>query len=163
MQKQKRKQLRLGCFHYSSAGYYFITVCTYHRQALFGEICNGVVSLTEIGGIVNRCIELISVLHEETSIPCHIVMPDHIHFILMIDHSTDVESTNRTKMLVPKIIQLFKSAVSKHVVSGNCDCPTPIWQKSYYDRIIRNEHEFNQICKYIRRNPQNTKSDQSPL
>ena len=159
MQKQKRKQLRLGCFHYSSAGYYFITVCTYHRQALFGEICNGVVSLTEIGGIVNRCIELISVLHEETSIPCHIVMPDHIHFVLMIDYSTDAESTNRTKMVVPKIIQSFKSAVSKHAAACKCDCPAPIWQQSYYDRIIRNENEFHILYEYIRLNPQNTKSE----
>ena len=158
MYNQNRKTMRLKTHNYS-AGAYFITVCTYHKQPIFGTINNGIVELSDIGKIAEQCLILLPTIHRRIALPCHIVMPDHIHFVLMIDYSTDAESTNRTKMVVPKIIQSLKSAVSKHAAACKCDCPAPIWQQSYYDRIIRNENEFHILYEYIRLNPQNTKSE----
>ena len=162
MQYQSRKLLRLNTHHYD-VGSYFITICTHRKQSLFGTIDNGSVELSDVGEIVEHCLMLLPNIHRRMTLVSHIVMPDHIHAIVALPNSEQIVSSDRTKIELSKIIQSFKASVTKSITACDLECPTPIWQKSYYDRIIRNQDECDRLCEYIRLNPQNAASDPSIL
>jgi len=129
----RRKRLRLREYDYSANGAYFITICSHDRRALFvGEAEADVES--ELSGIATR--------FSGATVDEHVVMTDHIHVILVL---SDCRST------IPRIIQAFKSLATarlrKRGIVGR------IWQRGYYDRIVRNEMELMALREYIRDNP----------
>ena len=150
-----RKQLRMSEYHYSSIGYYFITICAYRNQRIFGKIRDGEMQLSAIGKIAQRHLSMIAAAYPDTDVLCFVVMPNHIHMVLRVSHVdiAELHECSRPKMKVPKIVQSYKSSVSREVrLCGYC-CGMPIWHKSYYDVIIRSEKQLAQVCAYIRRNP----------
>lgn len=167
---KNRKNIRLRNYDYSQSGYYFVTICTKNRVCYLGDIVNGEMHLNESGDIVDRCLKDLKYHFPNSDVDYYCIMPNHIHAIIIIN--TDVEnayaenthacSLRRDKQLLPVIVGSFKSAVSKliHRVDGN---DVFKWQKSYYERIIRNEYELYEIRKYVQLNPTNWKSDENNL
>lgn len=149
-----RKKNRLKGYDYSSNASYFLTICSDKRQEIFSQIVfdntvgANIVRLSKIGQKIENCI-----LKTEEIYPCvfvdnYIIMPNHIHLILTID-------TRRRPMVAPTVatvIKQFKGAASK-------EAGTSIWQKGYYDHIIRNENDFNETMKYITFNAQKWDED----
>lgn len=165
----ERKRLRHKDFDYSNPGYYFITICSEDKEEIFGRIEKGKMILSESGRIVYKCWYSIPEHFPDAELDQFQIMPDHLHGIIIINpHSnTDVgdayyasrknsgdakfaSPTDRTKMLLSIIIQQFKRQVTIETRSLH---NKKIFQRSFYDRIIRNEKELYNIRKYIIDNP----------
>jgi len=151
----KRKTNRLKEYDYSQNGAYFITVCTKNHSELFGHIVGdaalGVptVYLSECGKIVRGQIENIPKANPIVRIPYQVIMPNHIHMILVIEMKNEngtPKAASPTKALVPVIINALKGLSSKSI-------GFPIWQRSFHDHIIRNQDDYNRIAEYIENNP----------
>ena len=158
----KRKRNRLKDYDYSQEGYYFVTVCTHNKQSLFGFIDNGKVELNDIGNIVDFTWgDLIN--HNEIKLHEYIIMPDHIHGIIEIcsrrERSVTVPQKLNNYCGIPEIIRQFKTFSSKRIneyLKRNGYEPFPtgrLWQKSYYEHIIRDEEDYITKTEYIINNP----------
>jgi len=159
MKVYNRKSLRLKGYDYSRAGKYFITTCTYKRQNLFGKIKNKKMILNHAGKIIKRWyLEL----ENKYNITCHeyIIMPDHVHFIIEI-HPADVSPSAHIKpnnIKLGQIIGWLKTFTTneyiKEVKSGKLKpFYKKVWQRDYYESIIRTEKGFERVTKYIKNNP----------
>jgi len=155
-----RKHNRWLGYDYSIPGHYFITNCTQNRVCHFGEVVDGKMVLNELGKIVQDFWQQISKHFNNCKLDEFIVMPNHVHGIIEIfydfDYLTvgnaDLRSLQRTKMLVPKIIHGFKSSATREINKKQDEIYFQ-WQKSYHDRVIRNEKELIDKRYYIQQNP----------
>lgn len=144
----KRKQIRIKEYDYSQPGYYFITICASERKCLFSSLVGAAISrpqLTECGKYIEKSLSEISKIYKNVSVDKYVVMPNHVHIILVI-----AEMAENGRMIsaptIPQIVGQMKRWVSKQ---AGYSC----WQKSYYEHIIRNEQEYQSICEYIENNP----------
>lgn len=149
MEKPKRKQIRLEGYDYSQNNAYFITICSRKKQNLFWITENPnltfeieMLPLSNIGLIIQEAIGKIPVVYPNIEIDIFTVMPNHLHMILCITENSGCAPT------VSTIINQLKGAVTRQV-------GYPIWQKSFYDRIIRSDKEYQHIRDYIYFNPAN--------
>lgn len=156
-----RKSIRLKGYDYSQPGGYFITICTKEMRRLFGQIVAGEMILNRFGTVARGELLKLQSTYPNVEIfsdEC-VIMPDHIHTILWI---TDVGASQRlaqntTSGLIPQslgaIISQYKSRVTKGINLLRRTPGEPVWQRNYYDRIIRNNKELLAIKKYITENP----------
>ena len=146
----KRKALRLVEFDYNTPGAYFITVCTRNREPIFwldcrGELCSpGDIPLSEVGIIVDREIQRLDATYNALCVEKYCIMPNHIHLIVAIN--TDENGRTQFAPTISRAVKQFKGAVTKQT-------GYPIWQRSYYDHVIRNQEDYNMIAKYMEENP----------
>jgi len=164
---------RLRKYDYRQNGAYFITICTYARICFFGELNGENICLNKYGNIVNKCWqEIPQHFHEFIPAP-FIIMPNHVHGIVVISKRTlstnpAVETRHAVSRAsnhiceafqkpvshsVPTIIRSFKSAVTRHLNALNENLPMSVWQRNYYEHIIRNDEELNRAIEYIKFNP----------
>lgn len=146
MQLPKRKLPRLSGFDYSSENYYYVTVCTHNRENIFGMQDN----LTAYGEIAKTHLLNIENHFDGILIDRFVIMPNHIHAIIVIGCSPETERS-RPFPTLPTIMGLYKSGVSRDIHKLNPDLK--IWQKSYFDKIIRNNDAYLEVCRYIEENP----------
>lgn len=141
----RRKRIRLKYYDYSNCGMYFITICIKNRLELLGKIQdkNNILLTTE-GNIVEKELQKIEVLLTNVTIDEYIIMPNHIHMILIINENKNIS--------ISRIIKQYKMCVSKKIGYS-------IWQKSFYEHIIKNEEEYFTIKQYIQNNIVNWKQD----
>ena len=142
----KRKIIRLKDFDYSSSNMYYITICTEDRRKLLGKIhenSNAHMILAPYGQIVKKHIDQIENYYNVT-VSKYIIMPNHIHLLILVEAKSG--ELPRQTMMIPKMIAAFKKFTSKEIGFN-------LWQKSYYDHIIRNETDYREIWEYIDENP----------
>ncbi|MBE6776712.1 MAG: transposase [Ruminococcaceae bacterium] len=145
MDLPERKQNRLENYDYSQNGAYFITICTKERKKILCEIVGANIvrpKLTRYGKIVDDAINLITNHYQTVTIDKYVIMPDHIHLLLQI-HS------DRRTMFAPtieRIVKQTKGYITKQIGFS-------IFQRSYYDHVIRNQEDYNEIWEYIDNNP----------
>ncbi len=161
--RHNRQSLRLKNYDYTLSGAYFITICTHSRQKLFGKINNGEMILNEFGRIVQLEWERTPQIRKEIELDAYVIMPDHFHAIVIIKDHPPVElKTLQNEHISPKgltarslgsLIAGFKSSVSGKINKLMQTQGYPIWQRNYYEHIIRNEAEHNKIYDYIQNNP----------
>ena len=177
-QIHNRRSLRLQGYDYSKEGLYYITICCQDRVCLFGEIINGEMYLNDIGEIANKCwLEIPDhfpnvVLHE------YIVMPNHIHGIIELTNSAaGVENfqplppqRNEFQKMIPRsigsIVKGFKIGVTKWVRNEKPEKfpkDRKVWQRNYYERIVRNSRSYLNISRYIVNNPSKWEEDKFHL
>lgn len=147
---KQRKNHRYKDFDYSSDGYYYVTICTYMKRNLFGIVKNNNVVLNALGQIVDETIMALN-KHQGIEITTYIVMPNHIHILFEI---ANVE--NKTHWSLPSLIIRIKSKVvvefSKYNDGKNKK--DKIWQRNYWDYIVRKQEELAKITEYINMNPE---------
>lgn len=161
MNYPQRKLQRLNNYDYSQSGYYFITIGTYKKIHVFGKIKEGTLFLNEWGKIAKSELLQIPKHFPFVSLDNYVIMPNHIHVIVVIDrHFENHGITERSRPFptVSTIIGLYKSGVSKKIHKINPEIV--IWQKSFHDHIIRNEVDHQNIWEYISVNPQKWMEDQ---
>lgn len=143
-----RKSIRLKNYDYSSDGAYFITICTSDRQRILSNIRSPVIKLTAIGEIANSAFEYIEKLYD-VEFDYRVIMPDHIHFILFLNQ----KATARVAPTVDRVVGAYKSYISneRRKLLGK-SCKT-MWQRGYFDHIIRNDADLNEVRRYIDNNP----------
>ena len=172
-----RQSIRLQGYDYSRPSFYFITICTQHRKHIFGNVVDGEMVLNEFGDIARDFWYQIEMRYPNTQIDEFIIMPNHVHGIIEIINpnplvvgaihesplpmGNDIEiiRKHRRKMLIPKIVGWYKMNTSKKINQINQTSGTKIWQRNYYDHIIRNEQSLYQIREYIKWNPRNWNKD----
>lgn len=159
-----RHSIRLKYFDYSSNGAYFITICTKDRGILFGNV--GVVRaqpsiiLNENGRMVGSIIESLPG-HHQVDLGPYQIMPNHIHMILFLNNNggEGIARNAPTKFghiksgSLPCIIRSFKSESTKEIRRLINNLKFNVWQRNYYEHIIRNEKEFDKISWYVINNP----------
>lgn len=151
-----RKNTRLKNYDYSQAGYYFVTICTHNKEHLLSNIVGGgfhaapQTELTDIGKEIIKSIEYINDKIPNVTIDKFVLMPNHIHFILIIDQ---VQEGGHGNPPLHKIIGQFKSYTNKMYNDLNQTKELILWHRNYYDHVIRNNTEYQKIYEYIETNP----------
>ena len=173
-------------WHDYKGGSYFVTICTKDRESYFGHIADGQMKYTDLGISANDCLQAIPLHFPDAEIPVSIVMPNHIHAIIIINTPTPhVETQNfASPKQIPthhsetqnfaslqretiqkfgpqsrnlaSIVRGFKIGVTKY--ANNHDISFA-WQPRFHDHIIRNQYEMNRICDYINNNVTRWKED----
>jgi putative transposase len=181
-QNHHRRSIRLKGYDYTQPGAYFVTICSYQREEVFGEVVEGEMRLNLLGEIVReewlRTIEIRSNvrLHEDE----FVIMPNHIHGILRIVEpvgatlgSVESSSVGATRRVAPTtgsrtlvsgsigaILGQFKSITAKRINVRRGTPGISVWQRNYYEHIICNENELKKIWNYIDTNPSRWQEDQ---
>ena len=133
-----------------------MTICTKNRDCLFGEVKNRIMQLNEYGLIVQECWNNLIRHYSHITLDEHIIMPNHMHGIINIDHIQNVGAGLKpapTGHALSEIVRALKTFSSRKINKSRNSPGTHVWQRSYHDRIIRNEHELVKIREYIRNNP----------
>jgi len=154
---KQRKSNRLRNYDYSQGGYYFITICTQDRIEWFGKIQNGVIELNENGAIAVKQWIWLGEQYPYVVLDSYAVMPNHFHGIMGINAGNGRGRSLQKIKSLSELVGAFKTTSSKLIhrigVGGF------LWQKSFYDHIIRDELSLNRIRKYIMNNPKQWDTD----
>lgn len=177
------KQYRLPGYNYSSSGAYFVTICTKDRVEFFGSIKNKIMCLNKIGCLAARFWQEIPNHFSNCKLGEWVIMPNHIHGIIIIENNDDEKEENLFNMvgirhgeflpifknkfgpLVPKslssIINQFKGSVKRWCNQNDHEYFS--WQPRFHDRIIRDQNEYARIAEYIVNNPAMWQKDRNHL
>ncbi len=164
--KYRIESARLKDWDYSANGAYFITICAKNRKHFFGEIAGETMQLSEIGEIVVKEWENTQQIRSNVEIDEWIVMPNHLHGIVIINRGiveTHCNASLHQNRFGPQsnnlasIIRGFKGATTKNIHIARFT--EFAWQSRFYDYIIRDENELNRIRGYIKNNPINWAND----
>ncbi|HRY60267.1 MAG TPA: transposase [Patescibacteria group bacterium] len=166
-ENKNRKSIRLKEYDYSEPGDYFVTICTQNRECLFGEIVDGKMILNEMGLIVNDCWNDLENHYPGIYLDIFTIMPNHIHFILTIlcdDHIVGAglkpAPTGKRYQLF-EIIRGFKTFSARKINKMKNTSGNPVWQRNYYEHIVRNEQSYDEIYSYIESNSQTWDRDRN--
>ena len=145
----KRKSIRLRNYDYSSAGVYFITICTKDRKNYFWQPKE--IYSKFIGNNIIRPYKIPLSKYGRISVSSFVIMPNHIHMLLTVGfnqkyNNSTVLSVTQDKASITRVVKQFKGAVSKEVGFS-------VWQKSFYDHIVRSEKDLAKMWQYIKSNP----------
>ncbi len=174
----ERRSIRLQGYNYTQPGYYFVTICAHDRECIFGKIVDGQMILNEYGKIVETEWMRTAQMRANVNLDEHVIMPNHLHGIIVITDAgrgalqrapTNRYQDSRRGTLqraprveqfgkpvsnsIPTIVRLFKSTVTKQINELRKTPLAPVWQRNYYEHIIRNEDSLNRIREYIIHNP----------
>ncbi len=184
----RRRSTCLKGFDYTQSGDYFVTICTKDRELLLGDVCDGLMMLSGIGEVVERCWKSIPRHFEWVRLGAYQIMPNHVHGIIRIsekahgfapdgascrglqlktptgvtEESLPQERTPRQKRMsaisprkgsLGLIIRTFKAAVTTELRKGNQFLSTSVWQRNYFDHIIRDDVSHFFVEQYIEMNP----------
>lgn len=185
MPNPRRKNIRLQGYDYAAEGAYFVTVVTRDRQPLFGRVVDGEMVLNDFGRIVTDEWERSGAIRAEIELDEYVVMPNHFHAIVNIFESngtgdrpadrTGDRPSDRTgdRPVAPTngprprslgaLIAGFKSSVTVRINAMRNTPGIPVWQRNYYDHIIRSDREYEEIAAYIANNPANWLTDAERL
>lgn len=160
----KRKPNRLKNYDYSQNGAYFITICTNSRKNMFSHVVGAIhespeVHLTEYGKIVESIIKILPGRFS-ISVDNYVVMPNHVHLLITINNFSERairESPLQSRSLISKIIGYLKMNASKGI--HNSGYYGDVWQRSFYDHIIRDEYDYQTKWQYIDDNPVKWRED----
>lgn len=173
-----RNSIRLEDYDYSQAGAYFVTLCAWQRESLFGEIANGEIVLNDLGQIVVDEWEKTAIVRNNVILDAFVIMPNHFHGIIFLSEDVGatpsarpgvtgnnvvaIHKTRATQRVAPTgplfgsigaVMAQFKSIVTKRINTLRNNPGCPVWQRNYYERVIRNEDELSRAREYIINNP----------
>ncbi|HXF49230.1 MAG TPA: transposase [Verrucomicrobiae bacterium] len=164
-----RRSIRLKGYNYANTGAYFVTICTQGREGLFGEIKNGEMELNPAGRMVTAYWTDLSKRFSGVETDEFAVMPNHFHGIIVLVGADrrvcpdgvggrELKAGGHIGPPLQKILQWFKTMTTneylKNVKNKNWPpFPGRLWQRNYYEHIIRDEDSLNKIREYIIQNP----------
>ena len=177
--KHHRRSIRLKGYDYTQPGEYFVTICTHNRNCLFGQVVNGQVELNEYGQIVAAEWEKSPMIRRELELDVFVIMPNHLHGIVNIVGAIGVGAIGQSPLhqsstgansysplspgAAPKSLGAFiigfKSAVTKQINQWRGTPGLPVWQRNYYEHIIRSNRALEAIRHYIEQNPRRWELD----
>jgi len=157
--KHHRRSIRLPGYDYSQVGAYYATIVTHQRDCLFGEVIDEEMALNDFGKIADECWRAIPDHFPNVDLGAHIIMPNHVHGIIVITDGrgtiyrapTQEQFQKPVAGSIPTIVRTFKAAVTRRI--GREHNATGIWQRNYYEHIIRDEKDLQSKTDYIEANP----------
>lgn len=164
--KHYRKSIRLKEYDYSQAGYYFVTICTHNMEHLFGEIIENHVVLNICGDIIREELLKTEQIRPNIKVDSFCIMPNHLHFIIaIVEQFIDYvgvhcnEPLQCNESLRNNNIEEYGKS-TKRINQIRNTPGFPVWQRNYYEHIIRNDRELYEIRNYIEYNPINWNDDE---
>ena len=143
----QRRRLRLPQYDYASTGSYFVTICTQERRCLFGEVIDGAMLPNTLGRIVMSCWADLPNHYPNILLDSFILMPNHVHGLLFI------EEPFASPADLSEIVRAFKSFSARRINECRNAPGSAVWQRSYFERIVRDETALPKIREYILNNP----------
>jgi putative transposase len=165
----RRRSIRLRGYDYSSSGAYFVTVCIKNKECLFGEIADGMMRLNHAGELIHEIWDALSKRYDDIDLDAFVVMPNHVHGIIVLIDASAVgaglalpirRGAASNAPTLGDVIRTFKSISAIQVNRLLTRTGQLLWQRNYYEHIIRNEAGLDRIRSYIAMNPQNWMMDQ---
>lgn len=162
-QKHHRRSIRLQGYDYARQGGYFVTICTRDRRRLFGHVANGRVELNTFGRLVEAEWRRTADLRPAVELDAYVVMPNHLHGILFITgHGggtacrapTAAQFGRPVPRSLSTVLRSFKSAATRRMNAARQTPGRPLWQRNYYEHVIRDEEDLERIRAYILANPE---------
>lgn len=160
-----RRSIRLKGYDYTKEGMYFITICCHQHKCWFGEIENENIILNDYGLIAHNQWADLSTRFSNIELDEFVIMPNHVHGIIIINSSgsgasPDPTNPNTKNPTIGGMVGAYKSLVAVDCLKifkpkNDTRIMGKLWQRNYYEHIIRNEQSFNRISEYIRNNPKN--------
>lgn len=174
--RRNRRSIRLKGFDYRRPGAYFITICLVKLQTIFGTVTNSEMHLNKFGNVAQCCWKQIPAHFANVELDEYIVMPNHVHGIVVIREMTNVGApvgAQHAARLLPgsnvppgslgAIVRSYKSAVTRRINQIRHTPGGRVWQRNYYEHIIRDEDSFHRIRTYIRSNPSRWETDRNRI
>ncbi len=173
-QGRHRRSIRIPGYDYTRPGGYFVTIVAQNRACLFGEVAGGEMVLNAAGRIAEECWRAIPEHFPNVELGVYVVMPNHLHGIIILNehgrgtiyraptdgaHSTEYRAPTVTteqfqkpvEGSIPTIVRTYKAAVTRRIgreLNGG-----GVWQRNYYEHILRNDEDANRVHNYIQSNP----------
>jgi REP element-mobilizing transposase RayT len=180
--RRQRRSIRLPTFDYGSGGAYFITIVTHDRLPLFGDVLDGQMQLNERGRVVEEAWTQTAIERAEIELDAFVVMPNHVHGIVWITRDEDDSSppqhppgtppraptataaSRRFGAMQPRslsaMVNGFKGSVTRRLRLVDEWPERVVWQRNYYERVIRDDEELGRIRQYILDNPRQWTDDE---
>jgi REP-associated tyrosine transposase len=171
-EERSRRSLRLKGFDYSQAGAYFVTLVTFQRESLFGDVLERQFVPNQAGKVVQQEWTRTAEIRPGVHLDDYVVMPNHLHAIVIFEHEARVgahscaplrsaitERLYRPPRSLGSLIAGFKSSVTKRINQLRDSPGVPVWQRNYYEHVVRNESELGRIRDYIALNPERWQDD----
>ena len=152
------KSLRLRGYDYSRTGAYFVTMCTQNRANLFGKIVKNEMRLNVYGRMVQEVWNGLPWHYPHVVLDAFVIMPNHIHGIVVLSVGAGLKPAP-TRHSLPEIVRAFKTFSARQINESRHTPGTPVWQRNYYEHIIRNQAALNRIRQYIIDNPGHWEKD----
>ena len=150
-----RRSIRLKEYDYGQPGAYFVTLCTKFRKPIFGEIIDGTMKMNETGLIIEATWQWLSEQYSYVKLDTWMVMPNHFHgIVFLLDDRRGGSRTAPTKRKpLGRLIGAFKTVSTKKINQIRGTPGQPVWQRNYYEHVIRNEIDLGETREYIQNNP----------
>src|SRR5690606_14708745 len=151
--RHHRRSIRLPEWDYAHPGAYFVTICTHRRECTLADIVDGDVRLSTEGKIVRQCWNDLPARYPHVDLDAFVIMPNHVHGIIVLTEGDDVvgaglrpaptgDSSPVRRHGLPEIVRALKSFSARRINEHRGTPGLPVWQRSYYERIIRNDREL---------------------
>jgi REP element-mobilizing transposase RayT len=160
--KSSRRSIRLKDYDYSQPGAYFVTICVQSKKCILGTISNDQIHLSEFGRLSRDFWGQVQLYFDGISIDTFIVMPNHLHVIIVIlesNHSVGQSQPRRPSL--GQIVGYYKYLTTKEINRIRGTPGIPFWQRNDFERVIRNRDGLHRIRKYIVDNPRNWDRDRN--
>ena len=161
--RHHRRSIRLPAYDYAQPGAYFVTICSQNRECLFGDMMNGEMILNQRGEVVERTWRELAECYPGVEVDAFVIMPNHVHGIIVLVGAGPRACPGRPQgvaptMSLPDVVHRFKSLTTTRYRTGVLQdgwqpFPGRLWQRNYYEHVIRDEEELNRIRQYIIDNP----------
>lgn len=161
-----RRSIRLQAYDYAQPGAYFLTICAYGHTCLFGEVVGAEMVLNEFGAILQEEWRKSAAVRAEIELGEFIIMPNHFHAIVhILENEKDLCSqrgnkasaaaaqNGPAKRSIGALVAGFKSAAARRINEKRATPGAPVWQRNYWEHIIRDEKSYTAIAAYIASNP----------
>ena len=148
-----RRSIRLPGYDYSQPGFYFVTICIYQRECLLGEIEEGIMKLSRYGEVAEYHWFNLTRIYSHIALNTFVIMPNHFHGIIEIQY----QDKDRD---LAKIVRTFKTFSARRINQIRSMKGIPVWQRGYYEHIIRDEYSLATIQDYIMDNPLKWEADE---
>jgi len=177
-EKHDRRSIRLPNHDYGRPGAYFVTICIHNRVCLFGDVVQGQMRLNPFGRIVRDEWHRIERVRDNVTLDAFVVMPNHVHGVIVITGDADDSDgtgggnsdrcrdmarrvpTGPTRRFgkprpgsLPTIVGAFKSAATRRINRRRNTPGASVWQRNYYEHVVRGRRDLDRIRRYIRQNP----------
>ena len=161
----RRKLIRLQGYDYAQPGTYFVTICTHLNQCLFGDVVDDGLLLSEYGHIAREEWLRAALIRPRVTLDAFVVMPNHLHGIITLSDTSAVNAGTQqraptvgqfgqpTPDSIPTIVRGFKASVTYRINTARSTPGLPVWQRGFYEEVIRNDKALALVREYIANNP----------
>ena len=154
--RPRRRSVRLRDYDYSTPGAYFVTICTIKRRCVLGTVADGDFLASRFGRVVDQCWRALVDHYPTIELDSFVIMPNHVHGIVLLTDGqgrAGLKPASTKRPSFTEVVRGFKTFSSRRINEMRDRPGTPVWQRGFYEHVVRNERELDGIRRYIEGNP----------